>query len=145
MAEENKTILVVDDDIDVLKALDRRLSHVGFVVLTASNGMDALELAAEQRIHAITLDVNLPGELDGLALANILRKQSHTARVPIVFITGAADGGFKRKCEGAGGDYFLAKPYDADLLIRTIQGIFAADELGRLQQLSQAKRRQPTL
>lgn len=141
---DRMTVLVVDDDPDVLLALSRRLHAAGFEVVTASSGAEALELIGCHTVNAITLDVSLPGEMNGLELAAALRRNPRTAETPIVFVTGTVDSDFKEKCTAVGGEYFLAKPYDADVLIRLLDGIFGQDELAEIRRISEAKRRQPT-
>ena len=138
-----KTILVVDDDPDVLLALRKRLRAAGLDVLTASSGTQALELAQHTTVDAMTLDVAMPGDMNGLDVASAMQGDPQTAQIPIIFVTGAADASFKERCEAAGGTYFLSKPYDADLLVQTLAGIFGKDELAEIKKISQAKRRQP--
>ena len=138
-----KTILVVDDDPNVVLALQKRLTHAGYRVLTALTGEDALASARGEQVDAITLDVAMAGAFNGLEVAEFLRQDVRTASIPTLFVTGTADARFKEKCEAAGGTYFFSKPYDADLLIRVLKGLFASDELGEVQRLSRAKRRQP--
>lgn len=138
-----KTALVVDDDRQILWSLEKRLSQIGLVVLTAANGGDALELAKAGKMDVILLDVRLPGKLDGLGLAVALRDDPGHAHVPIIFVTGMADGHFKAHCQEVGGNYFVCKPYDPDLLVRLIQSVLAQDELAEIRRISAAKRRQP--
>ncbi len=138
-----KTILTVDDDIKILLGLQKRLTHEGYRVVSATDGRSAIELARDESPDAISLDVRLPGDLDGLAVAATLQKDPRTARIPIIFVTGSADQEFKAKCQAVGGKYFLSKPYDSDLLLQLLRGIFARDELAEIRTLSTAKRRQP--
>ena len=138
-----KTVLIVDDDRNILMALDKRLSAAGFRVLAASNAIDALEFVRQHRVDAVALDVVLPGPLDGISLATALRKQPATAEVPIIFVTGAADGNFRERSKQAGAQYFVSKPYDDELLIRLLHSIFGQDDLAEAKRISQAKRRQP--
>jgi CheY-like chemotaxis protein len=140
---ELRTILVVDDDIDLLLAGQKRLTHAGFRVLTAACAADALEQARGGGVDAISLDVGLPGGPNGLEVAAALQRDPRTAKIPIIFITGSADEDFKRKCEAAGGRYFLAKPYDGELLVQILRGIFATDDLAEVRRIAHAKRRQP--
>ncbi|MCG8406919.1 MAG: response regulator [Phycisphaerales bacterium] len=137
-----RKILIVDDDTHMLVALMKRLSNAGFETVAATNGEDALNHVRENKVDAITLDVGLPGELDGLAVAAALRDDPRGSRIPIIFVTGSADEQFKEQCSASGGKFFIAKPYDADLLIRLLQSIFAEDELGEMREISTAKRRQ---
>ncbi|MGD8454703.1 MAG: response regulator [Phycisphaerae bacterium] len=139
----DRTILVVDDDTDVLLALRKRLHDAGVDVLTASNGSEALELARQTTIDAITLDVSMPGGMNGMDVASALQHDPQTARVPIIFITGTADARFREKCEAVGAKYFLSKPYDAELLVQTLASIFGEDELAEIRKIAKAKRRQP--
>lgn len=138
-----KTILTVDDDIKILLGLQKRLTHEGYRVISATDGGSAIELARDETPDAISLDVRLPGDLDGLEVAATLQEDPRTARIPIIFVTGSADQEFKAKCQAVGGKYFLAKPYDSDLLLQLLRGIFARDELAEIRNLSAAKRRQP--
>jgi CheY-like chemotaxis protein len=145
MAEqERKTVLIVDDDVQILLGLHKRLIHAGYDVLTATTGEEALAQAVEFRIDAITLDVALPGKMTGLGVAEALRSHSLTSRIPIIFVTGEADSRFKEKCARVSAQYFLAKPYDPDVLLKILEGIFAKGELARVRTLSSAKRRQPS-
>lgn len=138
-----KTILTVDDDTKVLLALHKRLTSAGYRVLSATDARGAVDLAREELPDAISLDVRLPGDQDGLAVAATLQQDPRTARIPIIFVTGSADQEFKAKCQAVGGRYFLSKPYDSDLLLQVLRGVFATDELAEIQRLSSAKRRQP--
>lgn len=138
-----KSILVVDDDVRILLGLQKRLTSEGYHVETATDGAQAIDQARRLAIDVISLDVNLPGDISGLDVAATLQRDPHTARIPIVFITGSADEAFKEKCSAVGGRYYLAKPYDSDLLIQMLRGIFGADELSEAQRISSAKRRQP--
>jgi CheY-like chemotaxis protein len=135
--------VVVDDDADVLLALTKRLREAGWDVLTASNGTEALNLAHDTTVDAITLDVAMPGDMDGLDVASALSRDPQTAQIPIIFVTGTADAHFKEKCKAVGGRYFVSKPYDADLLVRLLESIFGKDELAEIKNISEAKRRQP--
>jgi CheY-like chemotaxis protein len=142
-AQTDKTLLIVDDDATTLLALRRRLAHAGYSVQTASRGADALELARSFHFDAVTLDVGMPGELDGLATARALRREPMAADVPIIFVTGAADQDFRTRCDEIGNASFLSKPYDGEILIRLLESLFAKDAVGEIERISRAKRRQP--
>lgn len=137
------SVLVVDDDPAIVIGLRKRLQAGGFEVCAALTAADAMDLARSGVADVMTLDVGLPGEINGLRLAAILKEDERTRNIPVVFITGTADDEFKRQCQAAGGVCFLAKPYDPDVLIRVLKGIFGNDELAQAARLSSAKRRQP--
>lgn len=137
-----KTILVVDDDVTLVLALRKRLLSAGYEVVTACNGAGAITLYEEGHVDCVLLDISMPGEIDGFGVAKCLRTDHRAQNTPIIFVTGSADEHLKQKCQELGVVYFLAKPYDADLLLRVLDGVFSKDELGELQLLSRAKRRQ---
>jgi CheY-like chemotaxis protein len=138
-----KTILLVDDDIDLLLALRRRLIQAGYRALTATDAQSALERARGGLADAVLLDVCLAGSESGLDLARALQDDPATAPLPIIFVTGSATDDFKQRCEAAGGRYFVSKPLDLDLLLQVLRVIFGADELAEARRVSGAKRRQP--
>ena len=76
-------ILIVDDDKNLLDVLNYNLVKEGYTVVTAENGIKALELARKEKPDLIILDIMLPG-LDGLELCRILRKEM---AVPILILT----------------------------------------------------------
>lgn len=138
-----KTILIVDDDAKLLLAMQKRMEHAGYEVVLATDGAGALEHARTMKIDVISLDVCMPGTISGLDVAAQLQRDPLAARIPIIFVTGSANDEFKQACTRVGAKYFLAKPFDADLLLQTVRGLFGEDELGEARRLSQAKRRQP--
>ena len=140
---QDKTILVVDDDVKLLVALEKRLSSAGYRVATSTCGTEAFRRARAGDIDAITLDVGLLDQIDGLDVAAALSQSAETSNIPIIFITGRTDEHFRRKYKSVGGRFFLSKPFDSDLLIKTLDGVFGRDELARMEELSRAKRRQP--
>lgn len=140
---QKKTILVVDDEPNLVLALQKRLETAGFKVTSSVCGTEAFRRARAGGIDAITLDVSLLDHVDGLDVAAALHCDPQTAAIPIIFITGRADDEFREKYRTVGGRYFLAKPFDAELLIRMLDSLFAHDDLAEAQRLSSAKRRQP--
>ncbi|MFN0074179.1 MAG: response regulator transcription factor [Chloroflexota bacterium] len=109
------TILIVEDDPAVASALRRRLGFEGFDVHVASDGADALDLAAEHEPDLIVLDLMLPG-MDGLEVARRLRLGIDT---PILMLT--ARGAIEDKVAGfeSGADDYLVKPFAfPELLLR---------------------------
>ena len=129
VASRRKTILVVDDDTTLLLALEKRLSHAGFQVLTAANGVAALQHARQQPIDAITLDIRLP-DMDGIEIAAVLHKDPKTKKVPVIFVTAAPiDRHFRETCRALGVRFFIKKPCDKNLLITTLKNICPRQEV----------------
>jgi DNA-binding response OmpR family regulator len=111
------SVLVVDDDANLLRMLRRGLSFAGYTVVEAEDGATALRLALQQHFDAIVLDVMLPEPLDGLEVARRLR--AGEANLPILMLT--ARGQLADKVAGfaSGADDYLAKPFEfEELLLR---------------------------
>jgi len=117
---EKKKLLVVDDEPDVLRLLEERLSRAGYDVIKASCGKEAVELAQSKLPDLIVLDIAMPG-MDGSEVAEILRDNPKTRDIPILFLTCL----FTKQEEKTSGhmlghNFFIAKPYDASELVREI-------------------------
>ncbi|MGB5241733.1 MAG: response regulator, partial [Prochlorococcaceae cyanobacterium] len=82
-----ETILVVDDEASIRRILDTRLSMIGYHVVTASDGIEALEAFRQSSPDLVVLDVMMP-RLDGYGVCQELRKESD---VPIVMLTALGD------------------------------------------------------
>ena len=108
MAGSGTTILVVDDDPDILMILKDNLKLDGYRVLCARDGREALDLFDSRRIDLIVLDLMLP-DLDGLQICRTVRAGS---RVPIILLT--AKDAVSDKVLGleCGADDYMAKPFD---------------------------------
>jgi putative two-component system response regulator len=111
-------ILVVDDERAVLRVLERLLVAEGYEVVLAEDGERALALAWSGRIDTVLLDMRMPG-MNGLEVCRSLRADPRTTHTPVLFVTGAADGAFRREALQAGASDFVAKPFDeVELLAR---------------------------
>jgi len=104
------SVLVAEDDPDILTLVEVVLSRAGYQVLPVTDGAAALEIAFEQRPRVAILDVALP-RLDGLLLLDRLRADSRTAAMPVVLLTAGAAGeqveeGFRR-----GANRYVKKPF----------------------------------
>jgi PAS domain S-box-containing protein len=123
-------ILVVDDRPENLKTLEAVLSPLGYPLVTATSGRQALRLLLEHDFGLILLDVRMPG-LDGLQTAELIKGRSKTRDIPIVFLTAAKDEvGDIIRGYGIGAIDYVLKPFDADLL-RSKVAVFAELETSR--------------
>lgn len=118
---DKKKILAVDDNKTSLKLLELRLNASGFSVITATDGEKAIELAKSSLPDLIVMDINMPG-MDGGEAADCLKNDPETKHIPIIFLTSllskeeaAAQGGT------IGGRFFLAKPFEASVLVKEIR------------------------
>ncbi|MBX3470007.1 MAG: response regulator [Planctomycetes bacterium] len=116
--DERDTVLVVDDDPGSLLAIGAALEAVGFRVVAASSGEDALKAVLKEAPALVVLDVVMPG-MSGLEVAELLKGRERSRRVPIVFLTGAApDAGEQqaRRAYSVGAVDYLQKPVEPDVL-----------------------------
>jgi CheY-like chemotaxis protein len=127
MNEEKKRILVVDDDVNILRVFKSILEKEGYLVETAETGKDALEKIKEQKFNVCLIDVMLP-DMDGTEL---LRKISSDSGTIKIVITGFSSDEVGKKAADYGADDFLVKPVRAEELIATVR-----DRLSILQQES---------
>ncbi len=84
-----KTVLVVDDEPDVLDFLESALEDEGFTVLTASDGNEAIEILKSHKVDFISLDLVMPNKSGARCLYEI-RKNKEWSRIPVVVVTGHA-------------------------------------------------------
>jgi CheY-like chemotaxis protein/phosphoribosyl 1,2-cyclic phosphodiesterase len=119
---QETTILVADDDPDVMAVLVETLEPEGYRVLTAVDGEAALELARKERPDILVLDWMMPG-LDGLSVCRALRESddARLARVPVVLITGRADAQDTAAGFTAGVTDYLTKPFKPTHLLARLQ------------------------
>ena len=106
MAEK---ILVADDEQEIRDLLEHFLKGRGYEVVLASDGHQALKLAAEENPQVIILDIKMPG-LDGLEVCKRLKEKEQTKLIPVIVITGFEDN--KMAALNIGADDFVNKPFD---------------------------------
>lgn len=86
MTREPKTILIVEDDSSLLKALSEKFEKKGFRILQAMNGEEGITMALGQRPDAILLDIVMP-VMDGMVMMEKIRSDEWGKKVPIIFLT----------------------------------------------------------
>ena len=116
-------VLVAEDSLPIRDAIRRELSRAGFEVTVAEDGEQALQLARQQHCHdAVSSDVMMP-KMDGYELVRALRQEPHYRQVPIVMVTSKDARIDAMKGYDAGADAYLAKPAEADELVRTLDAL----------------------
>jgi CheY-like chemotaxis protein len=115
-ATARRPILVVDDDPEILAMLRDFLEGEGFAIRTATNGAEALDALEDLAPALILLDMRMP-VLDGWAFAARLRERQ--VAYPIVVMTAAESA--RRWAEEIGATGYIAKPFDVDELLQTIE------------------------
>ena len=125
MKEPAPIVYVVDDDPDVLKAIERLLESVGLECATFPSPRQFLERYDRDAAGCLVLDLQLPG-LSGLELQRMLEEQA--SQLPIIFLTGRGDIAASVRAMKQGASDFLTKPVDDALLMATIRDALARDQ-----------------
>lgn len=119
---DKQTILVVDDEQDLLDLIEYNLKKEGFDVLKAEDGKEGIKMARKHSPSLILLDIMMP-KMDGLEAVEIIRDDEELKRIPIIFLT--ARGDEKTEVEGLnkGGDDYITKPISTTKLISRIKAV----------------------
>ncbi len=112
-----KKILVVDDDILILRAITQALSNNFFEVMEAQSGSETERIVSENSFDLIILDVKMPGQ-DGISTLEKLRKERNLT--PIILLTGYADDEAVSKAKKYGIDAYFLKPFEMEDLIKQV-------------------------
>jgi DNA-binding response OmpR family regulator len=124
MPKQVKTILVVDDDPEILTMLQLRLEHSGYKVLTASDGKEALTSAKRNRPDLMILDVMMPSK-NGWEVARALKQDPVTEGIKVVMLTAIGEQVNEITSPLYGADAFLDKPFDFKVLEATLAKLLA--------------------
>ena len=121
-------VLVVDDTEDARELFATVLRREGFVVVTAADGLEALEVAASERPSVIVLDLAMP-RMDGFEALPLLRRELEGADAFVIVVSACTDPRSRARAVDAGCDDFLAKPCSPSTLVASVERAF--EELGR--------------
>ena len=112
-------ILIADDDPQIIRALRVTLGARGYDIVTASNGVDALNQAISHHPDLVMLDLGMPG-LNGIEVIEGLRGWS---QVPILVVSGRTDAADKVAALDAGADDYVTKPFSAEELLARVRAL----------------------
>ena len=129
--ETGQTVLVVDDMSDNLILISLSLQDMGYRVVTASNGADALTVAKLARPDLILMDIAMPQQ-DGLAATRHIREQAELSDVPVIALTAFDTEGFRQAAFDAGFNGYLTKPIDFERLKRLMQMLLSGGRTSSL-------------
>jgi CheY-like chemotaxis protein len=110
-AQSSSLVLVVDDSIDNLTAISLFLQQNGYQVATATNGEEAIHVAALVKPEIILMDLAMPG-VDGLESTRQIRQNESLKDIPVIALTAFSTEGFRRAAHDTGFDGYLTKPID---------------------------------
>jgi CheY-like chemotaxis protein len=122
MAGKQARVLLVDDYLDALEMWALYLRSRGYEVLTAGDGVKAVEMAAQHLPDLIILDLDLPG-ITGLEAARRLQDLSTTAQIPLIAATGYSHAKQLDEARGAGFAAVLVKPCEPAALVKEIERV----------------------
>lgn len=114
------TVLIVDDDREIVRGLSIRLNALGYQVFSASDGPSGLACASERRPDAILLDIRMPG-MDGFEVLGHLKQKLATAAIPVVVLSANVVEQTRHRAMTLGASYFMAKPFTAERLFAALQ------------------------
>ena len=122
-----KTVIVIDDDPDVLEATKVILESAGFAVVTALTGQEGLSRVREGGIDCVILDVMMAKDTEGFHVARELKADGKTARIPIIMLTSISKKTGFEFSPATDKDFmpvelFLEKPVDPKRLVQAVTG-----------------------
>jgi CheY-like chemotaxis protein len=117
--DTKKTIMVVDDNPDIITIVKTILEGRGYTVFSASSGAELLSMLVTQKPDLIILDIMMP-EMDGLEVLTRLKGKTETSTIPVILLTAKVQyedvlGGYK-----LGADYYITKPFTSTQLVNGI-------------------------
>lgn len=115
-----KQILVVDDDQLMHRLFQHHLERAGYQMVSATNGREALEMAARHPPDLIVMDIMMP-DIDGLAALRELKKVDATKSIPVIMITANGHHLTRKESETCGAAIFLTKPFSPTQLLNEIR------------------------
>jgi chemosensory pili system protein ChpA (sensor histidine kinase/response regulator) len=121
-------VMVVDDSITMRKVTTRVLERADFEVITAKDGLDALEKLQDTVPDLMLLDIEMP-RMDGYELATYMRNDSRMRKVPIIMITSRTGEKHRQRALEIGVERYLGKPYQEDDLLKQVQEVLRRERV----------------
>ena len=117
--QKTKTVMVVDDSVTVRKVTTRFLEREGFDVITAKDGVDALQVLQTKAPDLMLLDIEMP-RMDGFEVAKNMRTSEEWAHIPIIMITSRTGDKHREHALSIGVNHYMGKPYQEEMLLESI-------------------------
>jgi CheY-like chemotaxis protein len=118
----DRTVLVVEDGEDTRYVMRLQLERMGYLVIEAQDGQEAVEAAMQGRPDIILMDLTLP-VMDGFAATQKIRASDGLSGVPIIAVTAHQETDFREGAKAAGFDAYVTKPIDIKWLSELIEGL----------------------
>ncbi|HTX80236.1 MAG TPA: response regulator, partial [Longilinea sp.] len=133
-----QTMLIIDDEENLLFGLKAVMTREGYQVFTASNGSEGLELVGQVKPQIIICDVMMPPP-GGFELRKILSQDPTTADIPFIFLTARTSQNDKLSGLEMGADDYITKPFDVQELLARVRAVLRRTEQGRRLGLKEAE------
>jgi DNA-binding response OmpR family regulator len=131
------TILIVDDQADNREMLATLLAGEGYRTLQAAGGMEAMDSIANDPPQLILLDVSMP-DMDGYAVASLLKADPNTSVIPIIMVTAHTGRGSRVVGLNTGAEDYLTKPVDAPELLLKVRNLLRLRQNAELSAVREA-------
>ena len=116
------SILVVDDEPDILKVVSFRLKRAGYNVVSAADGEEALKLVQKEKPDLILLDIRLPS-IDGYEICKRIKSNNALKHTPIIFLTASSGARIVDAVKKFKADGYLIKPFEPEELLKAVESI----------------------
>jgi len=127
---ETKSILIIEDEKDIVDLIEYQLKQSGFAVLSALDGPSGLELARKKRPGLVILDLMLPG-MDGKDVCRALKSNSLTQSIPVLMLTAKSEEMDRVIGFELGADDYVTKPFSPRELVLRVKAILRRKEVSR--------------
>ncbi|MBW4661923.1 MAG: response regulator transcription factor [Drouetiella hepatica Uher 2000/2452] len=117
---ENKRLLLIDDDPNLILLVKDYLEFRGYEVITAENGQEALEVLDKDTPDMIICDVMMP-QMDGYSLVEHVRKNPRTNWIPVLFLSAKGQSQDRVKGLNTGADVYMVKPFEPEELVAQVE------------------------
>ena len=122
MQEKDIKILLVDDEHDIIEIVKFNLAQVGYQIFSASDGLEAIEVAKKELPHLIVLYVMMPN-LNGIDTCERLRQDDRFQNTIIMFLTARGEDYSLVAAYDVGADYYVTKPIKPKILVSKVKGL----------------------
>jgi DNA-binding NarL/FixJ family response regulator len=120
VTREQKRLLLIDDDPNLILLVKDYLEFRGFEVVTAENGLEALDLLAQQLPDMIVCDVMMP-EMDGYTFVEQIRQDARYSWIPVLFLSAKGQSQDRVRGLNTGADVYMVKPFEPEELVAQVE------------------------
>lgn len=121
--KDRKKVLVVDDEVDALEIVRKRL-ETSYDILAASSGSVGLKMAEAERPDIIILDIMMRG-VSGLEVLDVLKHSPHLSKIPIIMVTALDDYNTQQEANNLGARFYITKPLNGPLLENKVRQLLS--------------------